>query len=98
MPLSAHLCLQQTRRILLSLLIVILCTSILQAKEKITIGLIPEINVFEQMERYQALADYLGQELNIDSMYFPYFILARDLILNLVRNKCNKTISINNLK
>ena len=29
------------------------------AQEKITIGLVPEINVFAQVQRFQPLADYL---------------------------------------
>lgn len=36
------------------------------AGEKLTIGLIPEMNVFAQMKRYQPLADYLSQKLDID--------------------------------
>lgn len=37
-----------------------------QAKEEITIGLIPEMNVFAQMQRFQPLADYLSKEIGID--------------------------------
>ena len=37
-----------------------------QAKEKITIGLLPEMNVFAQMQRFQPLADYLSQEIGIE--------------------------------
>jgi phosphonate transport system substrate-binding protein len=37
-----------------------------QAREKLTIGLLPEMNVFTQMQRYRPLADYLGRKLNID--------------------------------
>ena len=37
-----------------------------QAKEKITIGLLPEMNVFAQMQRFQPLADYLSQEIGTE--------------------------------
>jgi phosphonate transport system substrate-binding protein len=50
----------------LALIFFILVTSPLQAKEKITIGLLPEMNVFVQMQRYRPLADYLSRKLDID--------------------------------
>ncbi len=37
-----------------------------QAKNKLTIGLIPEMNVFAQMQRFQPLADYLSQEIGVE--------------------------------
>lgn len=36
------------------------------AKEKLVIGLIPEMNVFQQMERFKPLAAYLSEKLDID--------------------------------
>ena len=49
-----------------ALIFFILVTTPLQAKEKITIGLLPEMNVFVQMQRYRPLADYLSRKLDID--------------------------------
>lgn len=37
-----------------------------QAREKISIGLVPEMNVFAQMQRFQPLADYLSRETGIE--------------------------------
>ena len=37
-----------------------------QAKEKLTIGLLPEMNVFAQMQRFQPLADYLSKEIGME--------------------------------
>ena len=37
-----------------------------QAREKLTIGLIPELNVFAQMQRYQPLAAALSRELDME--------------------------------
>ncbi len=37
-----------------------------QAKEQLTIGLLPEMNVFAQMQRFQPLADHLSREIGIE--------------------------------
>lgn len=37
-----------------------------QAQEKITIGLVPEMNVFAQVQRFQPLADHLTRETGIE--------------------------------
>lgn len=37
-----------------------------QTREKIFIGLVPEMNVFAQMHRFQPLADYLSRETGIE--------------------------------
>lgn len=37
----------------------------LSAHESLTIGLLPEMNVFKQMQRFQPLADYLTEKLGI---------------------------------
>lgn len=36
------------------------------AGEPITIGLVPEMNIFGQMQRFQPLAEYLGRETGLD--------------------------------
>ncbi len=36
-----------------------------RAEEKIAIGLLPEMNVFKQMQRFQPLADYLSQKIGL---------------------------------
>ncbi len=47
-------------------LIVCACRALpLLAEEQITIGLLPEMNVFAQIKRYQPLADFLGRELGV---------------------------------
>jgi len=45
----------------LSLLATTVC-----AKDKIVIGLLPEMNVFAQIQRYQPLADYMARELDME--------------------------------
>lgn len=75
-----HLKKQQTRRrsftvrpirIFLILLAFLPVTLILEAKsvpagEQITIGLVPEMNIFAQMQRFQPLAEYLSRETGLD--------------------------------
>ncbi len=48
------------------LIFLVLLSRPVQAKEKLTIGLLPEMNVFSQMQRYRPLAEYLGRKLDID--------------------------------
>ena len=52
--------------VLLLMAVFCLSASRSQARDTVTIGLLPEMNVFAQMQRYQPLADYLSRELDID--------------------------------
>lgn len=67
-------------------LILIVTASSVSAKEHITIGLIPEMNVFAQMQRYQPLADHISKELDIE---IKLTILSRygNIIQRLQENK-----------
>ncbi len=47
------------------LFLILTATAKTYAKEEIVIGLIPEENIFRQMDRYRPLGDYLGKKLGI---------------------------------
>ncbi len=47
------------------LFLILIATTRTYAKEEIVIGLIPEENIFKQMDRYRPLGDYLGKRLGI---------------------------------
>lgn len=57
------------------------------AQEKITIGLLPEMNVFAQVKRFQPLADYLSRETGVTiqiSILSRYSDIVEDLRLHKV--------------
>ena len=51
--------------LLLAALLLASPSTVAESHEELVIGLIPEINVFEQVRRYQMLADHLGAELGM---------------------------------
>jgi len=57
--------------VLISILILFpaICFSQEKSKNEILIGLIPEENIFRQMDRYRPLGDYLSNKLNIKTRF-----------------------------
>ncbi len=53
-------------RIICLIGIFLLTTATGKAADKLAIGLLPEMNVFQQMQRYQPLATYLSPRLGVD--------------------------------
>ncbi len=52
--------------VVLAVMSLLLCSTVSHAGQKIIIGIIPEIDLMSQMERYSPLCKYLGEKLGIE--------------------------------